>query len=98
VSQFDVTWERVRLEVERLRVSGDGSAYDPRLEMASRYALQGERLRAEREAEAIQRDNPAAGYIAWESLKRLYLAKGETFWAQSAADEAAKVLKRLNQG
>jgi hypothetical protein len=96
MGQFDMTWERVKIEVERLRISGSDSTYDPRLEVAVQYAEKDNPSMAKSEAERITQANPAAGYLAWEAIKKVYLEKGWTGQAGIAADGAVNALKQLN--
>jgi hypothetical protein len=99
MAELDIT--RMRVEIEQIRVSTNGlppPTYDPRLEVIAHYALGSRSDLAWSTAEAITRDNPAAGYVAWESLKRYWLGEGLTMLAGPAANEAVSVLKKLNGG
>jgi hypothetical protein len=98
---IQVEWERIRLEIERLRVSGElasGPAiFDPRGKVVEHYLSNGMSGYAWDIVRGM-RDNPIAAVAGYEVLTNHFLKDGQPYYAHEVAREEHAFLKRLSQG
>lgn len=72
--------------------------YDPRFDVISQYCGDQSWSTAKSIAERVARDDPEAGFVAFEILKHHALEAGVSYRASEAADGAARAMKQLRSG